>query len=94
MSESETPDTVEQVSPLSFDATLKRLTEAITGAGMTIFADLFACHGSILRGFSSPAAVRPGCRVSWVECAVGRITEQCRRLRYDHVSGVFVFLER
>jgi uncharacterized protein (DUF302 family) len=40
MSAADMPDLVEQVSPLPFEATLDRLTHAITGAGLTIFASI------------------------------------------------------
>ncbi len=38
MSGDDASDIVERASPLSFDLTLERLSQAITGAGMTIFA--------------------------------------------------------
>ena len=56
MSEYETSDTVERASPLPFDATLKRLTEAITGAGMTIFAQIDHAANARDAGLAMPPA--------------------------------------
>ena len=50
MTEAETPDIVEQASPVPFDATLKRLTQAIEKAGLTIFARID--HASNARSVS------------------------------------------
>ncbi len=38
MSGTETPDIVEHASPVPFEETVERLTEAMTAAGMTIFS--------------------------------------------------------
>jgi uncharacterized protein (DUF302 family) len=58
MTEAETPDIVEQASPLPFDATLERLTQAIETAGLTIFARID--HAANARGVGTtmpPATV-------------------------------------
>jgi len=56
MTEAETPDIVEQASPVPFDATLKRLTQAIEKAGLTIFARIDHASNARSVGLTMPPA--------------------------------------
>ncbi len=56
MTEAETPDIVEQASPLPFEATLERLTQAIETAGLTIFARIDHASNARSVGLTMPPA--------------------------------------
>ena len=49
-------DVVEHASPLSFDATVRRLVQAIADAGMTLFATIDHAAGARNVGMSMPPA--------------------------------------
>jgi uncharacterized protein (DUF302 family) len=56
MTQAETPDLVEQASPLPFEATLERLTQAIEQAGLTIFARIDHAANARDVGLTMPPA--------------------------------------
>jgi uncharacterized protein (DUF302 family) len=56
MSGDETSDLIERASPLSFDLTVERLSLAITGAGMTIFAQIDHAANARDAGMAMPPA--------------------------------------
>ena len=56
MTEAKKPDIVEQASPLPFDATLERLTQAIEKAGLTIFARIDHAANAHGVGITMPPA--------------------------------------
>ena len=51
------PDFAERVSPLGFEVTLERLTEAIERAGLTIFARIDHAAGAREAGLAMPPTV-------------------------------------
>jgi uncharacterized protein (DUF302 family) len=56
MMEAESPDIVEHASPLSFQATLERLAQAIEQAGLTIFARIDHAENARSVGMTMPPA--------------------------------------
>ncbi|WP_210215330.1 DUF302 domain-containing protein [Lichenihabitans psoromatis] len=54
MSGTNTSDIIETVSALSFEATLQRLTDAITGAGLTLFSRIDHKDGARQVGLEMP----------------------------------------
>jgi uncharacterized protein (DUF302 family) len=51
-----TPETIEHISPLGFVATVDRLIDAVTRAGMTLFARIDHAAGARAAGLAMPPA--------------------------------------